>query len=195
MTKGEQTRSYIIEKAAPLFNIKGMAATAMSDIMEATGLSKGTIYIHFQDKQALITEAVGHNLKMYAMKIEMALQRHTTAKDKLFAFIDLLSTPLKPVIEGGCPILNFATEADDTDPLIKDTIGRAVDWFEKKIIQIIKAGIKNGEFNADWNYREFATVMFAMLEGGHVACRVSNSNQKMKPIAAILKKMILAEVV
>lgn len=195
MTKGEQTRNYIIEKAAPLFNIKGMAATAMSDIMDATGLSKGAIYVHFQDKQALITEAVDHNLKMYAMKIEMALQQVPAAKDKLFSFIDLLSTPVKPVIEGGCPILNFATEADDTDPLIREKVSRAVDWFEKKIVQIIKAGIKNGEFDADWDYRDFATVMFAMLEGGHVACRVANSNQRMKPIAATLKKMILAEVI
>jgi len=39
MNKGEQTRQMIIEQSAPIFNKKGIAATAMSDIMDATDLS------------------------------------------------------------------------------------------------------------------------------------------------------------
>ena len=34
MSKGEQTRQMIIEQSAALFNKKGIAATAMSDIMD-----------------------------------------------------------------------------------------------------------------------------------------------------------------
>jgi AcrR family transcriptional regulator len=45
--KGERTRSYIIERSAPLFNRQGYAGTSLKDIMEATGLEKGGIYNHF----------------------------------------------------------------------------------------------------------------------------------------------------
>ena len=45
MSKGEQTRQFIIEKAAPLFNIKGIEATAMSDIMEAINNKEHVAYI------------------------------------------------------------------------------------------------------------------------------------------------------
>jgi hypothetical protein len=38
MRKGEQTRQEIIRKAAPLFNQKGYEGTALSDLMQATGL-------------------------------------------------------------------------------------------------------------------------------------------------------------
>ena len=53
MTKGEETRQFIIEKAAPIFNTKGIAATSMSDSMEATKLSKGIMYVHFDNKVVL----------------------------------------------------------------------------------------------------------------------------------------------
>ncbi|RZK05397.1 MAG: TetR/AcrR family transcriptional regulator, partial [Flavobacterium sp.] len=44
MSKSEQTKQFIIEKAAPIFNKKGFAGTSMNDILEATGLAKGGVY-------------------------------------------------------------------------------------------------------------------------------------------------------
>ncbi|HAE68223.1 MAG TPA: TetR/AcrR family transcriptional regulator, partial [Sphingobacterium sp.] len=55
MSKAEQTRQYIIEKTAPIFNKKGYFATSLSDITTATGLTKGSIYGNFKDKDDLAT--------------------------------------------------------------------------------------------------------------------------------------------
>ena len=43
MTKADRTRSYIIEQVAPIFNKKGVHGTSLSDITNATGLTKGAI--------------------------------------------------------------------------------------------------------------------------------------------------------
>lgn len=190
MSKGEITRNMIVEKAAPIFNVKGMAATSMSDVMEATGLSKGSMYNHFQDKEMLVAAVVDHNLLSYAGKIRAALSREQTAKGKLFAFIDLLSTPVSPIIEGGCPILNFGTEADDTHPEIAAKTNAMAEQCEKNLAGIIKEGIRQKEFDKNWNYKEFAAVMLAMMEGGHILCRIAGNNNRMKVISKTLKKMI-----
>ncbi|MFA6249149.1 MAG: TetR/AcrR family transcriptional regulator, partial [Mucilaginibacter sp.] len=50
MSKGESTKQIIIERATPIFNKKGIFGTSMSDIMEAAKLSKGSLYVHFEDK-------------------------------------------------------------------------------------------------------------------------------------------------
>jgi TetR/AcrR family transcriptional repressor of nem operon len=55
VTKGQQTRREIVEKAAPLFNKKGFEGTSLSDLMHATGLQKGGIYHHFSSKEELAT--------------------------------------------------------------------------------------------------------------------------------------------
>ena len=57
MTKGENTRREIVEKAAPLFNQKGFEGTSLSDLMRVTGLQKGGIYRHFSSKEELAGEA------------------------------------------------------------------------------------------------------------------------------------------
>ena len=40
MTKSERTRQFIIEQSAAIINKKGVAGTAISDLMEATKLAK-----------------------------------------------------------------------------------------------------------------------------------------------------------
>jgi TetR/AcrR family transcriptional repressor of nem operon len=195
MTKGEETRQFIIERSAPIFNTKGIAATAMSDIMEATKLSKGSLYVHFENKDVLAGEVVEYNLAAQSKKIQSQVERYSTAKDRLFAFVDALGDPLHPPVTGGCPIMNFGLEADDTNPVIKNKVNRNVEQSEAWIAGIIKQGIKSGEFKPGWNYKEFATVMFAMIEGGVMICRIAGNKNRMKAISAAVKKMITEQLV
>jgi len=190
MAKGEATRQFIIEKAAPIFNTKGIAATAMSDIMEATKLSKGSMYVHFENKEVLACAAVDHNMKVLGDKLQLALNKSKTAKEELFTYIDFFSNAVNPPLTGGCPLLNFGTEADDTNPIVKEKINKGIKYNQQILQNSISKGIANGEFKPDWNAEDFAIVIFAMMEGGHLMSRMSGSNDKMKIITKTLKKII-----
>lgn len=190
MAKGEETRQFIIEKAAPIFNTKGIAATSMSDIMEATKLSKGSMYVHFENKEVLACAAVEHNMQMLSDQLQKTLSRFKTSREQLLAYIDFFSDPNHPPVVGGCPLLNFGTEADDTNPIVKEKVNRGIKKGEKLLSGIIEKGIANKEFRADWNASDFATVVFAMLEGGHLMSRMSGNNDTMKIIGNNLKKII-----
>src|ERR1700739_260990 len=61
MTKGQQARREINERAAPLFNQKGYEGTSLSDLMDATGLQKGGIYRHFGSKEELAAAAFAYS--------------------------------------------------------------------------------------------------------------------------------------
>ncbi len=190
MTKAEKTRQFIIEKSAPIFNVKGVAATAMSDIMEATNLAKGSLYTHFENKEELSYCAVDYTLKSFADKITEAVNKAKTAKGKLIAFIDAFTDSSNPVIAGGCPMLNFGIEADDTNSVIRKKVNKAIEGVHQSIADIIESGIKNNEFIKTWNAKEFAIKAFAMIEGGILINRVAGNNDKMKVILRILKNEI-----
>ena len=190
MAKGEETRQFIIEKAAPIFNTKGIAATSMSDIMEATKLSKGSMYVHFENKEVLACAAVDHNVKVLTAKLQAALSKPKTSKEQLFAYIDFFGNPLQSPLIGGCPILNFGTEADDTNPIVKEKVNNAIRTAQQLLSGIAEKGIANGEFKTDLKPADFATVMFAMLEGGHLMSRMSGNNDKMEVIVNTLKNLI-----
>lgn len=190
MTKAEKTKQFILEKSAPIFNTKGVAGTAMSDIMEATKLAKGSLYVHFENKEELSYAVVDYNLDFSAKKMSEAINKKKTSKDKLFAYFDFLSDPLNPPLVGGCPMMNFGMEADDTNPVIKYKVNRLVQLSIQRVTSIIEQGIVNGEFKKDWNAKEFATKGFAMIEGGTLISRVSGTNEHMNLIIKVIKKEI-----
>jgi len=193
MSKGERTRQMIIEQSAPIFNKKGIAATAMSDIMDATKLAKGSLYVHFDNKDVLAEAAVDYNMQMLEKKVLTAINKFDHPKDKLFAYIDAFRNPLNPPVSGGCPMLNFGMEADDQNDVVLEKVAVVVNRYQQLIIGIIAKGVREGFFKADWNYKEFATLMFAMIEGGIFISNTTRKIDKMAVINRNLKKMIEAQ--
>jgi len=183
----------IIEQSAPIFNKKGIAATAMSDIMDATNLSKGSLYVHFDNKDVLAEKVVDYNMEQLVQKTAVFMNRFDNPKDKLFAFIDLYRNPLLPPVEGGCPMLNFGMEADDQNEVVREKVAAQVNRSQQMLTDVLAQGIRQGIFKTDWNYKEFATLMFAMIEGGVMIGRTTRKHDKMAVICRNLKKMIEAQ--
>jgi AcrR family transcriptional regulator len=53
-----ERRQAIIEAAMDEFIARGYAATRLDDVARRAGVAKGTIYLHFQDKEALFQELI-----------------------------------------------------------------------------------------------------------------------------------------
>jgi TetR/AcrR family transcriptional repressor of nem operon len=190
MTKGEETRKMIIEQAAPVFNRKGIAATAMSDIMEATGLAKGSLYVHFQNKEVLAAAVVNYNMNLLLTKIKNAIGRQTHPKNKLYAYLDLYMDPREPAVVGGCPMMNFGVEADDTNEPVRKMVAAMMESIQDLLFDILQQGVREGFFSRHFNPREFATQIFALVEGGLMISRIAGEHRKMRQIILNIKKMV-----
>jgi TetR/AcrR family transcriptional regulator, transcriptional repressor for nem operon len=190
MGKAERTKQLIIEKAAVIFNEKGIAGATIDDVLAATKMAKGGFYGHFDSKEALSYAAVDHNLGLLVDKLSAALSKHTTAKAKLFAYLDFFRNPLQPPLQGGCPMVNFGTEADDTNAIVRQKVKKTMEKGQQGIRAIIEQGIAAGEFKKNWNGKEFAVKMFALIEGGGMVCKVLGSNSQMHMLVEGLKREI-----
>ena len=195
MSKGKNTRQFIIEQTAPLFNIKGVAATAITDIMEVTNMAKGSLYVHFANKEELAYCAVEYNLQQFVEKTGAEAQKHSGAKEQFFALLDYLSDPLNPPVKGGCPMMNFGMEADDTNPVIKEKVYNTICTVQQAMTDIVARGIEEGTFNKDWDIKVFVTKAYAMVEGGILVSRVSGSSDQMKLLVSLLKAEIEEQVI
>jgi AcrR family transcriptional regulator len=56
--RAAERREAIIEAALDEFIARGYAATRLDDVAKRAGVAKGTIYLHFKDKEALFQELV-----------------------------------------------------------------------------------------------------------------------------------------
>src|SRR5262245_44336033 len=64
MSKAKNTKSYIVEQTAPIFNKKGYTGTSLTDLTEATGLTKGALYGNFKNKNEIALAVFDHNIEM-----------------------------------------------------------------------------------------------------------------------------------
>jgi AcrR family transcriptional regulator len=190
MKKGENTRQRIITEAALILNQKGIAGTAISDIMKATKLTKGGIYRQFESKEEIVLEAFSFLSKRLATVINDTVKNKITAKEKLFAVLDLYHDRLVLIDNGGCPLLNFGAETDDTDQIIKSRVSLAIKSMQNTFGQIVLDGITGGEFKPDIDAHVFGIRMFNTLEGSILTSRVFNDKEQMKMITDIFKNEI-----
>ncbi|NBG89362.1 TetR/AcrR family transcriptional regulator [Isachenkonia alkalipeptolytica] len=52
--KGEETYNNILEAAEQLFSEKSVSKVTINDIVQHTGIAKGTFYLYFESKEALV---------------------------------------------------------------------------------------------------------------------------------------------
>ncbi|MDB5151598.1 MAG: TetR/AcrR family transcriptional regulator [Mucilaginibacter sp.] len=192
MTKAERTKRFILEKAAPIYNEKGLAGTHVDDVLEATRLTKGAIYSHFENKEDLSIQVADYLLDNICYGIGLAMKKETSAKGKIFAYLDFNKTPLNTYISGGCPIFNLAVESDDNHGLIKSKVCDVLAVSQKNFVNILRTGIDNGEFNASLDPEAYAFKMFAAIEGATVMCRNMNNDQLMAGLIESLKNDLRA---
>ncbi|MET0946256.1 MAG: TetR/AcrR family transcriptional regulator [Flavobacterium sp.] len=177
MSKAERTRQFIIETSAPLINKKGMAGTSLSDIMEATKLAKGGIYGNFENKEEICIESFLYLRSQLASKLDVAASKGKSAKEKLFNLLDVYSNA-KNMTEG-CPILNFGTESDDTNPVMREHVKKAILSAQKRFFTIVENGIQKKELSSEINPEHYSIKVFAMIEGAILCRKVFGNNDQM----------------
>jgi TetR/AcrR family transcriptional regulator, transcriptional repressor for nem operon len=166
VSKAEQTKRRIIEKAAIIFNQKGYAGASINDIMKATGLQKGGIYNHFKSKDEIAVAAFDYTLGLIVAEAIARVGTGNTAIDRLHAFVDTFrGFTSQPIGTGGCPILNTAVESDDTHPQLRLHVQGAVNNVRALISSIVELGIRQGEIAASTEHDRVSTIIFVTIEG------------------------------
>lgn len=195
MSKAEKTREYIIEKSAPIFNKKGYAGTSLQDLIKATGLTKGSIYGNFENKDEVATAVFDYNITGVNKRIAEYVLPKNTATEKLIAITEYYRVNWKNVFEkGGCPLQNASIEADDNLPFLKSHVQNSVKRWIKSIGRLIELGKENGEFKKNISSEEYAYSIITLLEGGIMLGKIMNHQKyllsALDRIVAIIKTEI-----
>ncbi|OXA80325.1 transcriptional regulator, TetR family [Flavobacterium aquidurense] len=186
LTKAERTKQFILETAVPIYNEKGIAGANIDDVLEATKLTKGCLYGHFEGKDDLSEQVIDLALKMVSDKIRAEVYKGKTIKGKIFAFLDFYKNPFETYISGGCPIFNTAVQVDDNYPFIKEKVAKVIKMGQQELTALLQEGINNGEFSETLDPVVFAFKLVASVEGGIVMCRVMETA---KPMHGLIKSL------
>ena len=186
-----QTKETILEKSGRLFNTQGYKATSISDITDATGLTKGAIYRHFDNKQRLEEESLAHLANQMFETLRERIQREATAPAKLQAICAFYKNYLYNTgIQGGCPLLNVAVESDDTDPALKSQAISILDMLMTSLVGILEKGIQHRQIKPTVDPLFIATIFIGALEGGIMMSKLRDNSEDINRIIQHLETVI-----
>jgi TetR/AcrR family transcriptional regulator, transcriptional repressor for nem operon len=178
MTKGEETRQRIVEKAAALLNQRGFSGFSMSALMEATGLEKGGIYRHFDSKEQLAAEAFEYAWQAALGTRMRDLESISNSIEWLRQFITNF-VQRRSTVPGGCPLFNTAVDADDGNPVLRQLALRALRGWRDDLVRVVKGGIECREIKRETNPKELADIIISSLEGALMMSRLEGDKEAM----------------
>lgn len=195
MRSSEITKAKVLKEATNLFNTKGYKSTSLSDITDATGLTKGAIYRHFENKECLEIEAFQKMMQAIFIALNEKIKAEKNTRDKLFCVLNLFQSYItNPIIIGGCPLLNVAVEVDDTNSELKQKAQQTLTVFRDSVERIIINGKTHKQVGALVNEKLVATILISTLEGGVMMSKLQNSNSDIEIVVNHLKNWIVSDI-
>lgn len=193
--KAERTTAYIIETVAPIFNKHGYIGTSMSDLTEATGLTKGAIYGNFENKEALALSAFEYNRNQLLDAIDERLDMEEDSLGKLFSLInfykqyDVFTLPM-----GGCTILNVGVDAQGNNTLLAAAVKETVKDIEGKIALVLENGAKQNELHLPVPPLQFAKQLFTMIQGAVAMSTITRDRKYLINTLTYLEHLVRKEI-
>lgn len=168
----EFDRADVLEKAMRVFWRHGYEATSVQDLVEATGINRGSMYDTFGDKRGLFQAAVQH----YIVNVSsQRLENMSKAEDPLAGirgyFDGLIDFSVGDGRELGCLITNSVVELAPHDPVIGETLRRSFARVEDIFYRILLRAQQAGQLPPGRDIRALARFLTATVNGLRVLAR------------------------
>lgn len=141
----EFNKDDVLKKAMNLFWQKGYEATSMADLLEATGLSKSSLYDTFGDKRKLFLSALDAYSRLRHANMLEALDDGRPGRETMVRAFSGFTTKL---VEGqrnfGCMSCNEAVEFGPSDEDVQKIVLADFQAMEDAYAEIIARGQRDG---------------------------------------------------
>ena len=158
----ENRPAEILEAALKIFSLKGFAATKLDEVAKEAGVSKGTVYLYFESKEALFKAIVTEFVLPQITKAEKQAENYIGSITELMHQLSELWQ--KQVLEtelSGISKMMMA-EASNFPELATFYLENVIQRTRNFVTNLINIGIERGEFrqcNAEYAARTFLTPM------------------------------------
>lgn len=164
----DQTRRRILEAAFIEMYRNGFQGMRLDEVTAASELTKGALYHHFPNKQALGYAVVEEVIR--PMMESIWVQPLQQATDPLQGLLDVIehmpeAKPSEMMLQYGCPLNNLAQEMSPLDEGFRRRLDQVFNIWHQVISDALLAARSKGIIRADIDCEDTATFVMAALEG------------------------------
>ena len=189
----EFDRDEILAKAMMLFNEKGYAACSVQNLLDATGLNRGSLYASFGDKHSLYLETLDLYEQQFIGGFEKFLLTGESPIHNIHTFFDIAFLSLSQAqLRAGCFFVNTIVEMTDIDQDLVNTAVFKLDRLETALENALTRAQKLGELSSDKDPVLLSRFLGSTIKGLRITCKQTQDKgiigRIIKPALTVLEE-------
>jgi TetR/AcrR family transcriptional regulator, transcriptional repressor for nem operon len=165
------TRELLIESTRELLWERGYVGTSPKAIQQRSGAGQGSMYHHFDGKQALALAAIERNAAELAARADADLGGPGSVTERVGRYMRRERAALR-----GCPVGRLTMDPDVmADQELSRAVANAFATVRGRLAAVLAEGRESGELDPSVDPAAVATVLVAVLQGGYVLARAAGS--------------------
>lgn len=140
-------KDQILDASLELFMKKGFDATSISDILAQVEIARGTLYYHFESKEAIMDAIIDRLIDQVLEKVQEVLtNHHLSHAEKFFAFFASMNLTQ---LTGSQEMLNYFNQPQNA--LFHEKSNQLmIENLTPALSQLIQEGITSGFYQTDF---------------------------------------------
>ncbi len=165
LSKGDLTKSLILDAALHLAGRDGLEGLTIGSIAERMKMSKSGVYAHFDSRESLQIEVIqeyNRRFREFVFDPALKLARGLPRLEKLLELWMSLSIS---ELTSGCIYISGAIELDDHQGPVREELVKIVQDWRNALIRAIQMAIDEGHLKNDCNPRLMLFAIYSAILG------------------------------
>lgn len=175
-------REDIISQGQEIFRKNGYHATGLSEILSDCGISKGTFYNYFENKEDFGIAC----LKNYSSQVSkligtyMSFTSQSASKRLSRYFEQLIKINQNEGSNNGCLLMNFSTELAGNESAMAKTVREEFAGWIEQLTPTVEEAQRHGEISDRLSASVIARMLYYEIYGGFVEMKALHSTKRMQ---------------
>jgi TetR/AcrR family transcriptional repressor of nem operon len=180
-----------VEDAILVFRARGYHGTSVQDLIEGTGLARGSLYKAFHDKRSLFLAALDHYTAASLRRVGDTLSQPGSARSAIHdALLGYARRAAESQGQRGCLITAAAMEMMPHDAEISALIARMFRRMQDLFAAAVIRGQSRGEIPVDHDERAIARMLLVTIQGLRVFGKTGPSEQELSEVVEIAMRAL-----
>ncbi|MFJ8726428.1 TetR/AcrR family transcriptional regulator [Streptomyces sp. NPDC093269] len=173
-----------VEAAMEAFRRKGYEGTSVQDLVDATGVGRGSLYAAFGNKEGLYLAAMDRYREQYALPLIELLRTGAPVRQLIR---EVLVGTVDAIVQDGsrkaCLIVGAAMERIAHDPKVAAHVRATTTSLEDALYEVIAVARSTGELPTDRSPRDLARYLIVTLHGLRVLGAINPDRASLMAVA------------
>jgi TetR/AcrR family transcriptional repressor of nem operon len=183
--RGAATRAAIVQAAAELIYVNGVALTGLDEVLVASATSKSQFYRHFTDKTDLVRAVI-------SFRADEVISRQCSRLENVDSIRGLQQWADRFVQRSalrrgawGCELGSLSAELADVDEFARARLAHHFHTWEKLLAETFDRMRDRGVLRADIDSMRLAVAVMAAVQGGYLLAQTAHDSAPMEVAATM----------